>query len=112
MAAIPQQPPGAGALQPAPALAEAFRHLRTGLYQDGPGGQVVVITSPSAGDGKTLCTLSLASALAADGKRVLVLEADMHRPSMARLLDLPRGGDLGICWPGGRPGWGWCSRRR
>ncbi len=95
MAAIPQQPPGAGALQPAPALAEAFRHLRTGLYQDGPGGQVVVITSPSAGDGKTLCTLSLASALAADGKRVLVLEADMHRPSMARLLDLPRGGDLG-----------------
>jgi hypothetical protein len=33
-------------------------------------------------------------------------------PSIARLLDLPAGEIWGICWPGGRPGWGWCRRCR
>ncbi|MEA2699033.1 MAG: tyrosine-protein kinase Etk/Wzc [Myxococcales bacterium] len=82
-----------------PAFAEAFRHLRTSLYCDGAGAgavgnKVVVVTSPSAGDGKTLCTISLATALATDGKRVLVIEADMHRPSLRALLPIHPGGDL------------------
>ena len=49
--------------------------------------QVLLFTSPSPGDGKTVCTLQLASALAADGKRVLVIEADLRRPSHHRFLD-------------------------
>ncbi|HXI59040.1 MAG TPA: GNVR domain-containing protein, partial [Polyangia bacterium] len=77
----------------APAFAEAFRHLRTGLYCAGAvANKVVVITSPSPGDGKTLCTVSLAAALVTDGKRVLVIEADMHRPALRALLAIhPRG---------------------
>ena len=72
---------GSSALAPSPAFAEAFRTLRTGLYYAGAPGRdkVVLITSPSRGDGKTLCTLSLAAALSADDKHVLVIEADMHR---------------------------------
>ena len=77
------------------AFAEAFRHLRTSIYCDGAeADNVVVVTSPSAGDGKTLCTISLAAALATDGKRVLVVEADMRKPSLGALLPVSRAGDL------------------
>ena len=97
LAAIPeQQVPAGKAPHTAPAVAEAFRHLRTSIYCDSAGlNQVVVITSPSPGDGKTLCTLALASALTADGKRVLLIEADMHRPTLGKLLGLRPGAELG-----------------
>ena len=76
-------------------FAEAFRHLRTSIYCDGAEtDKVVVVTSPGAGDGKTLCTISLAAALATDNKRVLVVEADMRKPSLGALLPISRGGDL------------------
>jgi tyrosine-protein kinase Etk/Wzc len=55
---------------------------------------VVVVTSAGAGDGKTLCTISLAAALVIDGKRVLVIEADMHRPSLRGLLPVGPCGEL------------------
>ena len=53
----------------------------------------MLVTSPCSGDGKTLCTVSLAAALVADGKRVLVVEADMHKPSLGALFgfDPPAG---------------------
>lgn len=69
--------------QPQSAFAEAFRHLRTSIYYSASfekEEKVVLITSPTPGDGKTLCTLSLATALVGDGKRVLVIEGDLHRP--------------------------------
>ena len=63
------------------AFAEALRTLRTRLYQLGssPAGKVVLISSPNAGDGKTTCALALASLLAADRKRVLVVDADLRK---------------------------------
>jgi tyrosine-protein kinase Etk/Wzc len=83
------------ALDASPAFAEAFRHLRTSIYCDGAlASKVVVVTSAGAGDGKTLCTISLAAALVIDGKRVLVIEADMHRPSLRQLLPVGSSGDL------------------
>ena len=85
--------PGIGA-KPAPSVnslasdprsgfSEAFRHLRTNIYyaMQASEEKVLLIASPSPGDGKTLCTLALAAALAADDKQVLVIEADMHKPS-------------------------------
>jgi tyrosine-protein kinase Etk/Wzc len=64
-------------------FAEAFRTLRTNLYFVLPHehGKVVLITSPSPGDGKTTTTLCLAAILSADGKRVLVIDADLRKPS-------------------------------
>jgi tyrosine-protein kinase Etk/Wzc len=82
-----------------PVFAEAFRHLRTRIYCDGAlagaaASTVMVITSPGAGDGKTMCVISLATALALDGKRVLVIEADLHRPSLGQLLPVRQCGGL------------------
>ena len=71
-------------------FAEAFRHLRANIYYApaGRGDKVFLFTSPNEGDGKTLSTLGLAVALAADHKRVLVVDGDLHRPSHHRLFQL------------------------
>jgi tyrosine-protein kinase Etk/Wzc len=68
---------------PHSAFAESFRTLRTNLYRlsGGQSGFVVLFTSPSPGDGKTTCALSLAALLAADGRSVLVVDADLRKPS-------------------------------
>jgi len=51
--------------------------------------QVIGVTSPSPGDGKTVTTLNLAAALARDdGARVLVVDADLRRASVASYLGL------------------------
>jgi capsular exopolysaccharide synthesis family protein len=62
---------------------EAFRALRANLYRSGATGvgRVLLITSPNAGDGKTTCALALAAALAADGKRVVLIDADLRKPN-------------------------------
>ena len=48
-------------------------------------GKVVLVTSPGPGDGKTTCALSLAAMLAADNRRVLVIDTHdlppMRRPA-------------------------------
>jgi len=69
-------------------LAEAFRTLRANLYYNlsGPLGKVILITSPSPGDGKTTTALCLAGALATDEKRVLLVDADLRKPSHFQLL--------------------------
>jgi len=70
---------------------EAFRALRATLYRWGnptARGRVVLFTSPCRGDGKTTCATWLAAALAADGRRVLLIDADLRRPA-ARLEDDP-----------------------
>ncbi|MET0286490.1 MAG: GNVR domain-containing protein, partial [Polyangiales bacterium] len=63
--------------------AEAFRALRASIYQSGRQGtgSVILLTSPSQGDGKTLTALSLAAVLAADQKWVLVIDADLRNPT-------------------------------
>jgi tyrosine-protein kinase Etk/Wzc len=65
-----------------PQFVEAFRSLRTHLYGALPSSAcgVVLVTSPCPGDGKTTSTLALAALLAADGRRVLVIDADLRRP--------------------------------
>jgi tyrosine-protein kinase Etk/Wzc len=67
---------------------EAFRTLRTNLYrawQNG-AGRVLLITSPADGDGKTTCALALAAMLAADGKRVLLIDADLRKANQSSYL--------------------------
>jgi tyrosine-protein kinase Etk/Wzc len=64
---------------------EAFRALRTNLYRwgsvSGQRGRVVLFTSLNPGDGKTTCANWLAAALAADRRRVLLIDADLRRPA-------------------------------
>jgi protein-tyrosine kinase len=50
---------------------------------------LVAVTSPGVGDGKTTTSLNLAGALAqAPDSRVLIVDADLRRPSVARHLGL------------------------
>lgn len=52
----------------------------------------IAISSPAAGDGKTVTAVNLAGALARGAdQRVLLIDADLRRPSIARLFGVPDG---------------------
>jgi capsular exopolysaccharide synthesis family protein len=66
----------------------ALRHMVEELHASS-GLAVVAISSPSVGDGKTTTAINLAGALAqAPENRVLLLEADLRRPSIREKLGL------------------------
>ena len=71
---------------------EALRLLRGNFYLAvGEGrGQVVAMTSAVPEDGKSTLAMQLASALAQDGKRVLVIDADLRSPRAHLAFQLPQ----------------------
>lgn len=50
-------------------------------------GSVMVVSSALPGEGKTTLVMSLARVLAGAGVRVLVIEGDMRRPALSKMLD-------------------------
>jgi len=76
--------------QPKTPAAEVFRVLRTGLLVEArkSGHQVIQVTSPLPGDGKSTTSVNLAMAFAQTGKRTLIVDADLRKPRVARLLHL------------------------
>ncbi len=70
--------------QPHSPAAEAYRSLRTSVMamRRQSGDSVFAIASPVLGDGKTTTTANLAAALSHADKRVLVISADLRRPSL------------------------------
>lgn len=76
--------------------ADRFRYLRMRLRELREKGQLksLVITSPTPQDGKSTVAMNLATILAENGKwHVLLVEADLHRPSVTKTLGVP-------AWPG------------
>ena len=72
-------------------FAEALRELRTNiqfLHVDHPP-KIIVLTSPLPGDGKSTVAANLALAIAESGKRVVLLDADLRRPTVAKTFGLP-----------------------
>ncbi len=70
---------------------EAYRALRTSLVftsGDQPS-RIIVITSAQPLEGKTTTACNLAIVLALGGARVLLVDADMRRPGVHRVLGLP-----------------------
>lgn len=73
------------------AASEAYKLLRTNLIFSLPDEnkcRIVGMTSSIRGEGKSTTTLNLAYSLAQAGKRVLVIDADMRLPTVAKRLDL------------------------
>ena len=80
----------------AAATAEALRELRTNLQfmdVDHPP-RVIVVTSPAPGDGKSTVAANLATTIAASGQPVVLIDADLRRPMVAKIFGLPAGGGL------------------
>jgi polysaccharide biosynthesis transport protein len=69
---------------------EAFRALRTSLvFSSGSEGtRVIGVTSAQPLEGKTTTACNMAIVLAYGGSRVLLIDADMRRPSVSRTLDI------------------------
>jgi Mrp family chromosome partitioning ATPase len=66
--------------------ADAYRALRRKLASSG-NPQVIAITSPDAGEGKTTCALNLALAMRETSRgKVLLIEANGRSPALAKLL--------------------------
>jgi capsular exopolysaccharide synthesis family protein len=71
-----------------PARTEAFRKLRTNLRSRPDGTGVIVVTSSVYGEGKSVTAANLAITCADDGHNVLLVDADLRRPRLAKLWGL------------------------
>jgi capsular exopolysaccharide synthesis family protein len=79
------------------ALAEGFGNLRTSVLFSGAAGSEIrslLVTSAQAGEGKTTVSMNLAISLARLGRRVLLIDADLRRPSLHRAFGISEGPGL------------------
>jgi len=85
---------------PTSAGADRFRlaQIRLKSLQASRGLKSILITSPMPGDGKTTVALNLATVLSENGKvPVLLLEADVYRPTVVKRLGLKPWAGLSEC---------------
>jgi polysaccharide biosynthesis transport protein len=68
--------------------AEAFRSLRTAISFLGSDKdrKTVLFTSANPAEGKSYCSLNYAVALAQTGLRTLLIDADLRRPSLSKIV--------------------------
>ncbi len=74
-------------------IAEQFRNLRNSIVALNPESapRSVVVTSSLRGEGKSVAAVNLALALAEmPGSRILLLDANMHAPSVEEYMSMPR----------------------
>jgi len=85
------------AMEPRSPAAEAYRHIRTNIQYVSVDKEVrtLLITSANIGEGKTTVSINLAAALAQSGKRVLIVDTDMRRPMLHKMLEVD--GSKGLC---------------
>lgn len=72
------------------AAREAFRRLRSSVQflNTSHGVSSILVTSSTPGEGKSLTSANLAVALAQNGSRVVLVNADMRRPTLEKMLGM------------------------
>jgi tyrosine-protein kinase len=95
LARIPRQPKS----RPRPLLPselsfgahEGYRTLRTTIAARSPAGEsrAVLVTGAAPSEGKSTTAMGLAAAFAHGGARVILVEADLRKPTLAASLHLP-----------------------
>jgi capsular exopolysaccharide synthesis family protein len=83
-------------------LAECARTTLTSILlptQEGTTPQVIVLTSPEPGDGKTTVACNLSIAMAEIGRMVLLIEGDLRRPRLHKVFNVSNDSGLGdLLW--------------
>ncbi len=72
-------------------LQEQFRQIRAALkYQGNPKGNVkrILVTSSIKGEGKSFVSSNLAVSIARSGKKVALLELDLHQPKLREMFEI------------------------
>lgn len=77
-------------LEPHSEIAEAYRTLRTSILLSSAGHppRVILFTSALPQDGKSMTSINTALVMAKQGKRVLLVDADLRRPSIHKAFGL------------------------
>jgi polysaccharide biosynthesis transport protein len=80
---------------PYSSFAETIRGFRARLHAAARfrPAKVILVTSAQAGEGKTSVALAFARLTAQDGHRVLLIDCDLRRPALGKILPLPTADD-------------------
>lgn len=78
--------------QPDSQISEAYQTVRASVELSTEGGapRTMLVTSCREGEGKTTTALAMARDAAAAGSRVILIDADMRRPSVHTVLGIPK----------------------
>ena len=78
------------AAQPRSPISEAYRSLRTNLQFTSVDYPIntLLVTSPSPAEGKSSVTANLGIVIAQSGRSVVLVDADLRRPNLHKILDL------------------------
>ncbi|RYU82887.1 GumC family protein [Hymenobacter persicinus] len=79
-------------------IAESFRSIRVNLQYLSAGldKKIIGVTSSVPGEGKTFCAVNLAAEIAQSGRRVLLMECDLRRPTIASYFGLDEKAEHGL----------------
>jgi capsular exopolysaccharide synthesis family protein len=70
--------------------AEQYRVIRTKILHDSKKPRVILVSSATSGDGKTITAINVAASIALKSdSRTLLIDADLRFPTIAQELDLP-----------------------
>ncbi|NLH15201.1 MAG: polysaccharide biosynthesis tyrosine autokinase [Phycisphaerae bacterium] len=79
-------------------MSDNYRQFRTNLRlsESASNKKILLVTSPTSGDGKTTIVLNLTATFIAEGKKVLVIDTNFRRPGLSGNLPRPpQGQDQG-----------------
>lgn len=102
------------ASNPKSPISESYRMLRTGVDYAGVDDPVdlLMVTSCRAGEGKSTTSANMAVTFAQAGQKVLLIDADMRKPSQHHIFSLSnRGGLTGVLQGAARSSRGFRLRR-